>query len=241
MSLQMEMRPAHNVAFNLLLAFIPVVLAFVVARGVRRQMRATGRVVWAAWLPVLLIWLVFLPNTCYLLTEWRHYLDTITTTPLFFQAQQDHDALLDLLIVTSFYVLYSGLGLLTFFLAVWPLDRLVRRRLHMWAWPLQGLVFFLSALGVYLGLIQRFNSWDPVNLVSGSRFAQILNSIAQTLSRPSLMLLILAFGLVLWLLYFIFDIWMDGAIGRAHARRVHLEARKSRADETERGLHHASS
>jgi uncharacterized membrane protein len=219
MSLESELRPAHNVAFNLFLAFIPVALAFFVARGVRRQMRATGRVLWAAWLPLLLIWLFFLPNTCYLLTEWRHYLDTIANSSLYVQALQGKDGLRDLLIVTSFYILYSGLGPLTLFLAVWPLDRLGRRRLGHWVWPLQALIFFLCALGVYLGLVHRYNSWDPINLTSGTMLTQILDSIAQTLSRPTLTLLIGGFGAVVWLLYVLFDIWMDGAIARVHARR----------------------
>jgi uncharacterized membrane protein len=219
MPLEAELRPAHNVAFNLFLALIPMALAFFVARGVRRQMHTTGRVRWFAWLPVLLLWLVFLPNTCYLLTEWRHYLQTIATTPLYFQALQGKEALRDLLIVTCFYILYSGLGLLTFFLAVWPLDRLVRRRLGVWVWPMQAVIFFLCALGVYLGLIQRFNSWDPLNLASGVMLTEILSSIAETLSRPTLTLLIVGFGMVLWLLYFLFDIWMEGAIERFRARR----------------------
>lgn len=229
----LELRPAPNVAFNLFLAFIPVVLAFVVARGVRHQMRARGHVVWGAWLPVLFVWLVFLPNTCYLLTEWRHYLETITTTSLYTQAQHNHNALLALLTMTSFYVLYSGLGLLTFFLAVWPLDRLVRRRLRVWALPLQALVFFLCALGVYLGLIQRFNSWEPLNPAYGSRIAAIFASVAQTLSRPALTLFIIVFGAVLWLFYALFDVWMDGAIGRAHGRQVRLAAQKARENNTE--------
>ena len=68
------MRPAPNVAWNLFLAVIPVALAFAIARGARRDMREAGRIRWGLWLPLGVVWLAFLPNSCYLLTEWRQLL-----------------------------------------------------------------------------------------------------------------------------------------------------------------------
>ena len=74
---------------DLALAFVPVALAFGIAHGLRRDILrrdilrrdilrrdilTARRIRWELWLPLLLVWLLFLPNTCYLLTEWRHYL-----------------------------------------------------------------------------------------------------------------------------------------------------------------------
>ncbi|MBV9852888.1 MAG: DUF1361 domain-containing protein [Armatimonadetes bacterium] len=209
------LRPERNVLINLFLAILPVVLAFAIARGVRGEMRRTGRVRWPLWSPLLLLWLAFLPNTCYLLTEWRHYLDTVAFTPLYARTYAEKPALLTLLIVTAFYLLYSGAGLWTFFLAIWPLDRLTRRRLGRITLVLQAGIFTLCAMGVYLGLVWRFNSQD---ILQPGKVSDILQVIADTLHRPALDGLILAFAGVLWALYALFDIWMDGALARIRAR-----------------------
>ena len=216
------LRPPTNVALNLFLAVVPVVLAFLIARGVRGEMRRAGRVRWLLWSPLLLLWLAFLPNTCYLLTEWRHYLDTVAFTPLYARTYVDRAAILSLLMVTTFYLLYSGAGLWTFFLAVWPLDRLTRRRLGRVTLLLQAALFSLCALGVYLGLVWRFNTKDVLH---PHLVAEVLQVVLVTLQRPALDLLILAFAGVLWLLYAFFDIWMDGALARIRARAAHRNAR----------------
>ncbi len=212
------MRPLENVLWNLFLAAVPVALAFGIARGARREMRATGKIRWGLWLPLALVWLAFLPNTCYLLTEWRHYLDTLVSNPVYVQAQTNAEARVDFLLLTAFYVFYSGAGLLAFFLAIWPLDRLTRRRLGRVGGVARALIFPLCALGVYLGLMPagRFNSWD---LLNAARLRVLLGVVSQTLARPHFLLFVLVAGAILWLLYALFDIWMDGAAWRLHSYR----------------------
>ena len=216
------MRPAPNVAWNLLLAVIPVALAFAIARGARRDMRADGRIRWGLWLPLGLVWLLFLPNSCYLLTEWRHFLDTLTQSPLFALSRQSREGRADFFVVVIFYLLYSGAGLLAFFLAVWPLDRLTRRRLGWAGAALRPLIFPLCALGVYLGLTPagRFNSWD---LLHPHRLTGLLATAGTALSRPFLLGLVLSFGAILWLFYAAFDVWMDGMAWRLARRRAHRD------------------
>lgn len=228
----MYFRPWTNVLWNIFLAVVPVVLSFVISRGIRRQWRAHGKVTWGVWVPLLLVWLACLPNTCYLLTEWRHYLETVTQTQVYFQAQHNHDATFDLFLETGFYVFYTGTGLLSLLLAVWPLDHLARRRLGRWIWPAQAVVFAVCALGVFLGLVCRFNSWD---LLSSERVHAILATIAQVFARPVLLGFVGGFGLILWLLYALFDIWMDGAALRLHIRHEHRRSRSLSP-----GLHHGS-
>jgi uncharacterized membrane protein len=77
-------------------------------------------------------------------------------------------------------------------------------RFPLWLW---GIPFFpLVSLGVYLGLIQRFNSWDLLH-----RPGIIWTRSLQALARPDLFIFILAFGAFLWLAYYLLDIWVDGA------------------------------
>lgn len=230
------MQSLHHIIWNIFLALVPVALGFFIARGLRAQKRAAKPISWPLWVPLLLVWLAFLPNTCYLLTEWRHYLEALGPGNVYSEAHASRAVLIDFLLMTSFYLLYTGSGLLTFFLAVWPLDRLARHRIGHWVWLLQALIFVLCALGVYLGLIPRFNSWD---LLHPQRLFAILNTSLDVQERPLLLGFILGFGAILWLLYTLFDIWMDGAAWRLQARalRHHSSARLS---EEENGRHASS-
>ena len=232
------LRPTPNVIWNLFLAIVPVILAFVIARGVRRERQNTGTVQWLLWGPLAAVWLAFLPNSCYLLTEWRHYFETLTQSHLYAQAHQGGDGRMDFFVVTGFYLVYSGAGLLAFFLAVWPLDRLTRPRLGRLGTVLRPLIFPLCALGVYLGLMRgRFNSWD---LVSGARVADLLATTAQVFQRPTLLLFILLFGALLWLFYAAFDIWMDGVAWRLSQRRSRSHPNDPSEEFTEKDQTHAS-
>jgi uncharacterized membrane protein len=196
----MMLRPLHNVAWNLFLAVIPVLLSLLVFKGVRDQ-RRNGRVKWVMWIPTLIVWFAFLPNTCYLITEWRHYLDDLGRSPgLMDQARHNELILLEFLGMTGFYIGYSGFGLLCFFLAIYPLDILFNP-----SWVIRPLFFFLCSLGVYLGLVDRFNSWQLVRHPH-----EILHAAHQAVESPLVFVLMGFFALVLWLFYGIFGLTMDG-------------------------------
>lgn len=232
------MRPALNVLWNLFLALVPVLLASAIARGARHDLRHRERVRWGLWVPLALVWLVFLPNSCYLLTEWRHYLETVTRSPLYAEAHLSGEGRLDFLVVTVFYLFYSGAGLLAFFLAVWPLDRLTRRHLGLVGAVLRPLIFPLCALGVYLGLMRgRFNSWD---LLRPARLHQLWETVGQTLHKPFLLGMIALFGAALWLFYVLFDIWMDGLAWRLAHRRAARAAQQENQEKQEKETTHAA-
>jgi uncharacterized membrane protein len=197
------LEPSH-VAWNLFLALIPVLLAVSIA-GLNWRFPAL-RAKWWVWAPLGLLWLGFLPNTCYLLTEWRHFLDLITRdSPFVRSAAHDKNDLVWLIALIAFYVLYTGIGLLSFSMAIWPLDRLVRA-----GKMLKALFFSACSLGVYLGLIKRLNTWDawrhPLTVVLAA---------LHTLTNPFLLVLIVAFAGVIWLNYWIFEVFVDGLLARS--------------------------
>ncbi len=160
------------------------------------------------------VWLAFLPNTCYLLTEWRHFLDMLYFGGLYHEARLSPDGAMRFLAYTAFYALYSGCGMVCFALAIRPLARALRKRGLRVLVP--GIALFvLVALGVYLGLILRYNSWDLV-----TRPGVIAGSIADVLSRPRLGLFILGFAAFLWVAYNVIDIWIDGLVQRMGTREA---------------------
>jgi uncharacterized membrane protein len=202
------------VLWNISLAWFPVALAFYLARRLRNDL-AGGRVRWMLWLPLLLLWLLFLPNTAYLLTEWRHYLALVNANPnyvnVYRYGQYPPAATLKLLMITAFFWTYSTLGLVAFFLAVYPLNCLAAEHWNnaRLRW-LQGLIFLLCSVGTYLGLVSRFNSWDIFRMMPF-----VLQKIVDIGLHPILLVILLVFAAILWLLYVLFDIWMEGALTRA--------------------------
>ena len=127
-------------SWNLFLAWIPYGLALAVV-GLDR-VRAPG------WLLVLpgLVWLLFLPNAPYILTDFIH-LGVIPGAPLWFDA----------LLIGAF----AGTGLLLGLASLYLVHHVVAARLGSAAgWVLAIGALALSSVGIYLGRFPRFNSWD---------------------------------------------------------------------------------
>lgn len=209
------------ILWNLLLAAVPVAAGYTLAIGAARFTLRQRRVPWVVWAPLAALWLAFLPNTCYLLTEWRHFLFDPPMPALIARAEADRSTMLGLARWGLFYLLYSGAGVLCFVLAVRPMERLARQA-GLRLWLLALLFFFLASLGVYLGLIARLNSWDVT-----TRPAYVLEVVRETLSNPAAMEAVVVFAGFLWLVYQAVNIWVDGVLLRVRRGRV-LEAAEPR-------------
>ncbi len=196
------------VCFNTFLALVPVAAAYTIHWLAGLPGRRTKVLVAVPILLLGLIWLAFLPNTCYLLTEWRHFLTTVGYSRIYARFQVDADAALRLMKYTLFYLCYSGFGVLTFTIAVRPMARLLRRSgAALWVW---GIPFFLlMSVGVYLGLVLRFSSWELI-----SRPVEVWAAVVQLQHRPVLSSFVIAFAGFLWIAYLAVDVWIDGFLAR---------------------------
>ena len=193
--------------WNLFLAFIPIVLAYLLALGVQRFTIQRKRVPWAAWIPLGLLWFAFLPNSCYLFTEWRHFL----FDPYFVgtrSAGPNADAMIHTARQGLYFLIYSVTGIVSFALAIRPVHRVLRKAGLRTLWMAPPF-FFLVSLGVYLGLVLRLNSWDLFQ-----RPLHIFSQAAEALENLRLLKIIFLFAGLLWLLYVIVDIWVDGFLQR---------------------------
>jgi uncharacterized membrane protein len=128
--------------WNLFLAFIPYGLSKKLVR----------RVQWIEITPVFLflflVWLLFIPNAFYIITDLFH-LGSNSAVPLWF----------DLALILSF----AWNGLLFGILSVRQMEKIVAVK---WCIRYEALflypVMFLNALGIYVGRYLRYNSWDVV-------------------------------------------------------------------------------
>lgn len=124
--------------WNLFLAAIPFAAALLYER-------TKGFV---TQLATLAVWLLFLPNAPYILTDFIH-LRPRPPVPLWF----------DILLLLS----AAGTGLLLGYGSVMIVQRVIeRRRGALTGWAVAATALFLSAFGIYLGRFVRFNSWEVV-------------------------------------------------------------------------------
>ena len=141
-------RPDFHMGLDLFLAFTPFVIALLIFR---KKSSIPG----ILWWPLLAIMVLFLPNAPYVLTDVIHFVAKVRVTPpLPIWA-------MSLLLVEYFFYFLIGMECFVIPLMLW--GRTLRR--HHWGWlalPLEVLMISLSAFGIYLGRIDRLNSWDVV-------------------------------------------------------------------------------
>lgn len=200
--------PLGNVGWNLFLAAIPVVLGYALAWGLGGKRRKRALPAWVA-APLGLVWLAFLPNTCYLLSEWRHLLIDDRWMGVVSAAQtNDPSAMYSLARGSLFFLAYSGLGVMMFVLAVRPIERWLRT-VGVSMIAVAPFLFWLTSLGVYMGLIVRLNSWDLWN-----RPSHVVDVAVNAVANTTLLGSITVFAILLWILYEAVDLWVDGLTDR---------------------------
>ena len=127
-------------AWNLILAWVPLVIAVV---AYARARRGVGPVVWVLLVP----WLLFFPNAPYLLTDFIH-LDE-GPAPLWYDA----------LMLSAF----AWTGLMLGFGSLYLVQLILRRAFgSALAWAAVLAALALASVGVYIGRFIRFNSWDAL-------------------------------------------------------------------------------
>jgi uncharacterized membrane protein len=128
--------------WNLFLAFVPYVISHRLSRNIRVM---ENKWMLARW---LLVWLLFIPNSFYILTDFFHLTD-IRSAPQWF----------DLLLLLSFA--WNGLvfGIVSVRQVEVILYAISGRRFSFFV---VFVVMWLNAFGIYIGRFLRYNSWDVI-------------------------------------------------------------------------------
>jgi uncharacterized membrane protein len=151
----------RNMLWNLVLAWVP----FVVALGVYDRHRRGASPI-RLLLPAA-VWLVFLPNAPYLVTDFK-YLAELDGAPVWY----------DVTLLTTF----AWVGLLLGFGSLYLMHSVAARAVGaLGGWVTVGAVLGMTAFGVYLGRFERWNSWDVVRNpagLGGDLWAGLTNPLA---------------------------------------------------------------
>jgi len=139
----------HWMRWNLFLAFIPLGLSIGLF-----QFAPQRSLLW--WLGVVLF-VAFLPNAPYILTDVIHLVEEIQNT---------ESLLFNSLVIIPRYVMFILLGFGAYVLSLVNLSRYLNRQtwnersLSPWVFPVELGLHGLSAIGISLGRFGRLNSWD---------------------------------------------------------------------------------
>ena len=169
--------------WNLFLAWLPYRISSGLTQTNNRAVRVAG----------LVVWLLFIPNSFYILTDLYHLADghRNSRVPEWY----------DLILILSF----AWNGLLLGVLSTRQVEKLLAPDASfMGRWVFLYPIMWLNALGVYIGRDLRYNSWDIVaNPVALTR--DIITRIVHPLRHQDAWSMIFCYSLLLTLIYLALD------------------------------------
>ena len=173
------------IGWNSFLTLIPILCGWLTFKTQQKVLQAA----------FALLWFSFVPNTLYILTDLRYLPEqwnAITTLGKLGLAVQ--------------YILYELIGVSSFLLAVYPLEKTLLRsrwRENKVLLPLLLIIVnFFIGFGMVLGRVQRLNSWD-IFLDA----PKVIHASFHIVSSLELLLLGVLFGVVANAVYFVFRIY----------------------------------
>lgn len=203
--LAVQMRRSHSSAYaylvwNLFLAWLPLLLGVLIVRLLAKRL-------WSSWLPVVLtgVWLMLLPNSFYMISDYVHV-----------QTMPPTDLLFNIVTFTAFIVTAAMLG----FYSLQMLHIQLRRRIGGYvAAALVAIILFACSFAIYLGRDLRWNSWDIVLNPAGILF-DVSDRIIHPLGHPGTLSITLSFFVLLGSLYVLG--WQIGEATRqeGHGKRA---------------------
>ncbi len=168
--------------YNVGLAIIPVVLGFVMLKIKSRRYKII----------IGAIWLAFLPNTIYMLTDINHLLEQwnlVTNTG-------------GKTILVSQYALLMILAVITFIAAQYPFEKIIKKDFKLDSFSriiVLIVIDFFVAFGVILGGIERVNSWE---LITNPK--SVIENVSTLFHSGAQVSLIIGFGGLFSIIYFSF-------------------------------------
>lgn len=164
---------------NLFLASVPLFFSTALRVAYHRQLHWTVRLV------VFSLWLLFLPNAPYILTDILH-LSRSSHAPAWY----------DLALLLS----CSGAGLLLGYLSLMDVQAIVTRSFgSACGWIFATVSLVLNGYALYLGRFLRWNSWDV--LIDPSRVLEIMGTAARPWAHTQAVSVTIIFGVILTLGY----------------------------------------
>ena len=170
--------------WNLFLAWLPLIFAYILcAKGGSKSFLA-----WPNFL-LFLLWLVFLPNTFYIITDYVH-LSVFSNIGMIY----------DIVLFGTYAIAGMILGFTSLLLIHLRAKRLYKQR----AIYIVGIALFLSGFAIYLGRYLRWNSWDIITNPFGLIFDvsdRVINPSAHPLTFATTLLFFAFLSVIYYVIY----------------------------------------
>jgi len=167
--------------FNAVLAVVPIILVVVL----RRRLHLIPHLV------IFFFWLLFLPNTIYLVTDIQHLPVQLLKS----------DSLIEQLLLLLQFSTLAALGVMTYVYSLEPFAVIFKRLKfpEMKKEVLFILLNYIVSFGVILGKVQRTHSWyiftDPM---------RVYHDILRTVTNMELLTWVFVFGSIVNIIFFLF-------------------------------------
>ena len=175
-----------------MLAIIPCLIAYWISKRYKlKKWPDLGLMNQIIFLVLFVFWVIFLPNTAYLLTDIRHLVD-YCEVPGYLRVCKDQAY------IAPIFLMYAMIGVPTFYYALRQMTKTLRRLFNKTTSRIFPIVMIpIISIGVMLGLVARFNTWDIFlePLV-------ILHTVFVHLGEKVMLLNILSYTVMLYLIYY---------------------------------------
>jgi len=188
---------SHTLAFtylpwNLFLAVVPLVVAVRLVKVLRTKN-------WSDWGPIgyTLVWLLFLPNSFYMISDYIHLAEV----------SREH-----VLYAAVLFTAFICLGVLMGFCSLYLVHRELRRHLSRYAaaaWVAGTLL--LCSVAIYIGRDLRWNSWDVLFSPAGLLF-DVSDRLLRPDAYPEMFVTVMSFFALLTGLYVV--VWSGAKLLR---------------------------
>ncbi|QYJ67575.1 DUF1361 domain-containing protein [Flavobacterium litorale] len=166
--------------WNLFLAYLPLALSAIMMNSIKLIEQKIY------FYPLLLVWLLLLPNAPYIITDFVHLKKGIGAIPIWY----------DVLLLASFAI---G-GVLAGLVSMKQVFNILSIKTNpLIAWFSIAAACFLSGFGVYLGRFLRYNSWDVL-----SKPITLLTDLLHNVANSTAFGMTLGFGCFLLLLFHLY-------------------------------------
>ena len=180
----------HYISFSMLIdlsiAFIPLVSSFYL-------FRTTKKIHFTFWLILFIIFLVFLPNAAYTITDYIQMIADCKTfdNPLFI-----------FLFIIPVYAFYMFISFESYTLSIILLDRFLKRKNFVrvsFIIFVEIIINFYCSIGIYLGRFERIDIWELL-----VKPIYVLEKIFLVVTNLASMITTLKIFLIVTFLYYIF-------------------------------------
>ncbi|HET7528750.1 MAG TPA: DUF1361 domain-containing protein [Candidatus Saccharimonadales bacterium] len=172
------------IPWNLLLAWASLALAVILCRNLRHHR-------WLSWpnIALSLLWLIFLPNTWYVLTDFIHVVPNGEISQLY------DIVMISLLVFVGFALGFAGLFLVH--------RELLNRIRALRSYIIIELIILFCGFAIYLGRDLRWNTWDVITN-PGSVLVNVSDSVIDPFGNPRAFNVTALFFILISLLYLAF-------------------------------------